>query len=224
MAYRLLQDYGPTFNEFCLISGLNCCVTLGDTGLPHLLQHSVESIVDRNRLSLYAARVGSIHGKGGTGLVRACFAALVLFGVSASMGWNEIIMEPEVIQLPDDESFIGEVFSVELYSLIPHWGQAAEAYSVQAWDLFVKSYLFADAVLTREGHGTEGFISILVPNQPIPEESALVLGEVLASGSLPKPFDRTDEEITLEDEFSRLVLVLDGTGLVSEIRYLEWSP
>ena len=149
---------------------------------------------------------------------------LLLFGLSASMGWNEIIMEPEVVQLPNDESFIEESFSAELYSMIPLWGQAADAYGLQAWDHFVISYLFADAVLTREGHGTEGFVTVLVPNQPVSEESALAWCEILAHGELPEPFERNNEEITLEGVFYRIVLMLDEARMITEIRYLEWSP
>ncbi len=154
--------------------------------------------------------------------MKILIATLALLVVTAAGG--DFDMEFETVQIPDNSSFQDENFSEELYSLIPGWGEAALVFDIESWEYYTVNYIYADAVLTREGHGTEGLITILIPGVPISKEKALEYGTILSRGVVPEPFSRDGNELVHEEEFSRLIMELDEAGMITGVRFLEWSP
>ncbi len=135
----------------------------------------------------------------------------------------------DVIELADETSFRNVDFSQENYALIPTWGEASEAFGIEPWDYYIKRYQFADAVLTRQGFGTEGIVTSIVPGHPVSEEEALDYGLVLSCGQMPELVSRDGQAIVREvvtesGAGCRLTLMLDEAGMVTEIRFSEWSP
>lgn len=151
-------------------------------------------------------------------------ALLFLLVVAASVQALDRIIEPRVLELPDDVTFLHEPFAPEAYGQIPHWGEAAEAYGIDAWDMYIKRFLFADAILVREGHGTEGLVTHLQLHEAASEETAMEYGVMLTLGHLPDYLERTDTEVVFEGDFNRLILELDPNGRVTTLKLLEWSP
>lgn len=134
-----------------------------------------------------------------------------------------------VTLLPDETGFNHQPFTEDAFSRVPGWADAPDAYSIPSYQSFSKRYFFSDAVLVVEGYGTEGFVTTLMLLEPVSEEEALNYGRVMAGGDLPGFLEAGDEEIVYEylskyGSGSRVVLRLDGNGLVSEISSLEWSP
>ena len=154
--------------------------------------------------------------------MKILIAILVLLFVTAAGG--DFDMEFETVQIPDNSSFQDENFSEELYSLIPGWGEAAQVFDIESWAHYTVNYIYADAVLSREGHGTEGLITTLIPALPISKNKALEYGAILSRGVMPEPISQDGKEIIHEDEFSRLIMELDEAGMITRVRFLEWSP
>jgi hypothetical protein len=135
----------------------------------------------------------------------------------------------EMIQLPEEDMYLQEPFSGELFSTIPTWSQACDAWGVSPWDFYAKSYLFADGVLTVEGHSTEGEVSRFEPLLPLAVKEALGIGRVLAAGDLPELIANDSggiifEDVTLSGSGCRLTLALDGDGNVTLITCSIWTP
>jgi hypothetical protein len=135
----------------------------------------------------------------------------------------------EMIRLPEESMYREEPFSEEIFSMIPTWGQACDALGVSPWDVYSKSYLFSDGVLTVEGHSTEGAVSRFTPLPTISVKEALDIGRVLAAGDLPELIANDSggilfEDVTLSGSGCRLSLTLNRYGDVTEITYSFWSP
>jgi hypothetical protein len=133
--------------------------------------------------------------------------------------------------LPDETGSRDRKFSAALFATIPGWSEANEAYGLPAYEPYKKRYLFADAVLTMEGHGTEGAVALLAPHPALAPEPALALGKIISRNtlSLTKPRSRDKLEIRYEENSesgagSSLALQLNGAGMVTNIAYLTWSP
>jgi len=129
--------------------------------------------------------------------------------------------------LPEDTVFMETEFCGEAFLEIPGWSAAAQELGLQSFDLFRKSWIFADGVLTIESHGTEGFVTSFTPAEPMGEETALIAAAFLARGGIPEFSERDEIAVVYEDSGfaggSRLVLNLDS-GMVTEITFVEWSP
>ena len=133
-------------------------------------------------------------------------------------------------ELPDETIFLETVFCEKAFATIPDWGEAAEAFELQSIPNFYrKHYLFSNGILTIEGHSTECAVTLFTPGLPVSEKQALIIGAVLARGTLPEYFSRDAEAILYErtsDSGSghRLLLQLDESGMITAIEFVEWSP
>lgn len=133
--------------------------------------------------------------------------------------------------LADDTASRDRKFTAALFGAIPGWSEANKAYGIPDYEPYKKRYLFADAVLTMEGHGTEGAVSSLAPHPPLAPEAALALGKIIARNTLlldtPRSQDKMEIRYEENDESgagSSLALQLDGAGMVTNILYATWSP
>ena len=133
-------------------------------------------------------------------------------------------------ELPDETIFIETAFCAKWFATIPDWGQAAEAFDLQSIPHYYrKRYLFSDGILIIEGHSTECAVTIFTPGSPVSAKQALITGAVLSRGIIPEFFSRDTEVILYEDTSDlgsglRLLLQLDETGMITEIKLVIWTP
>lgn len=157
-------------------------------------------------------------------MIKAAAALLIVFAGLPAM---EDDYQP--VQLPENGEFSDQNFSSELFALVPPWWEAPEAYSLPLHTSYEKRYIYGDAVLVSRGHGTAGWEVILEIKEPVSEDHAMAYAEIITGGHLPRFTSRNEGEIVLEETGKsgaggRLVMSLDGNGLVTVIEWETWSP
>jgi len=124
----------------------------------------------------------------------------------------------------------GDPFTVEAFQAIPRWPRAVEVHGMSRCHTYRLRYIFADAVLTIEGHSTSGAFTSLSLHAPIPIAQANRLAGALAWGELPPLKAHGAAEVVYEEVGEdhgggqRVVLQLNRGQRVTRITAVLWTP
>lgn len=155
------------------------------------------------------------------------FSGAVLLALLAA--GTAVANEVYLLTLTDRTEYRDVPFSGEVFSEIPGWSRASDAFDMDPWEPFRVDYVFADGELTLEYHGTEGFIWLFRPEAPLGKGRAVQTAAILAGGELPGFLERDENSLIFEEtsEYgagSRLLMNFDGNRKVISMVHLVWSP